>query len=156
MSTAIVIQLFEAIEKQYEADGTVDPNKKEMLLDEMEKYMKSEIYVRMIKHLFDELEYGDDSDDVEIVCSIESVLSNEVCNTIEEPSDLQNDSRPTGTDTVTKAARSRRNKRVKFNILLNVFSMFKFSCAFEQTLEPEEAEEATEATTTHNDNVKGM
>lgn len=105
MSAREVNRLFEAIEGQYEVDGTIDHHQKQMLLLEMKKFKGGDKFVQRIDEAFRKLENVDDA----------------IVNQSSETSE------PKAKGTMVT---SRRNK-LNFNAALKVFNLFKFSCNVE-------------------------
>ncbi len=113
MSNAVINQLFEEIENQYVNDGTIDPRKKEMLFEEMKKFVGGDKYALQINEAFQKLEEEDDDD-------------NQPRNFLGSSSTGNNRS---GAGPEVKA----RQQKLKFNMALKVFNVFQFSCTVEKT-----------------------
>ncbi|KAG4076797.1 hypothetical protein HA402_009143 [Bradysia odoriphaga] len=112
MSAAEVNRIFDAIESQYEVDGTIDPQQKAMLFMEMKKFNGGEKFVQQISAAFQQIENNCNGEMGEIapICSLSS-----------------DNNAPKAMGTVVT---SRRNK-LKFNLALKVFRLFQFSCNIE-------------------------
>lgn len=110
MSAVSVNQLFEEIEQQYEEDGTIDDQKKVMLLQEMKKFKGGEKFVQQMHRAFQQIENADD-DGGKINTNDDGIEAIE----ISQPS----------------IVKSRRFK-LKFNVVLTVYNLFQFTCNVEK------------------------
>ena len=98
MSAVEVNRIFEAIESQYEIDGTIDPEQKAMLFMEMKKFKGGDKFVHQICAAFEQIE----NEDEKTAFSLEPKLK--------------------------EASVTSRCNKLKFNLALKVFRLFQFSC----------------------------
>lgn len=110
MSAVEVKRLFETIEAQYEIDGTIDPEQKEMLFVEMKKFKGGDKFVQQISQAFQQVENNGEAGGI-VPGNASSAASNAP--------------KPMGS-----VVASRSNK-LKFNVALKVFHLFQFSCDIE-------------------------
>lgn len=116
MSAVEVNRLFEAIENQYESNGTIDPQQKAMLFSEMKKFKGGEKFVEQISEAFQQIENSVNSVST-FACSYH----------------INNANTPIVMGTPGTAETPFRNK-LKFNVALKVFRLFQFSCNVEASM----------------------
>lgn len=149
MSVSEVNRLFEAIQAKYEVDGTVDPRRKALLLEEMMKFEGSENFVQKMDKAFQEIENGveeyscDESVDefpsqVHVLRAKRGRVRKKLFRLFSDPFGTKAKARRSlveGSEEVeadtSRSLRTRQNK-LKFDGAITVFHLFQYSCHAER------------------------
>lgn len=126
MSAYEVNQLFEAIKAQYEVDGTIDPQQKAQLLEEMKKFAGGDKFVYRIREAFQQIESSD-----RFKINAASAKHTNDRDAQSEPSggvDENGRVKVTGVGNL----QSRQNK-LRFDVALKVYNLFQVTCHVEKS-----------------------
>lgn len=143
-----VTQIFQIIKSEYELYGKIEVEHKELLLKKMKEVEGGEMFAHQMLQAFEEMENSDDSDDNDDSLQLPTIAYSGGRNRerslrgskgLNSFSHVQSGGTRMGkrqpkTKATTEDPKIRRRK-VKFDIALTVFNLFKVKCHFESTCE---------------------